>query len=406
MANNSNLAVIGARYSAINAMHQCRLWCYNTYRLKLPGYKNKFAKLGTVLHDVLEEYGKYCIKNKVDTDYTEFDKIKYKYLNVLQEDQIAEALLILDNIKTNFNWSALKEFELIDIEARYAIDKDLNITEDPNPYLSGGVDLFYADGDIGYVDDYKSVRTIYTKGYMSKSLQRKIYSLLLLMKYPELNVIKFRFNFIRYGFISDYFDIYREELDTLAPMIVEEIEALNNLLSQENPPEPSAGGHCILCESRATCPAYKNAFAKIEQINTEEDAVKLFGAYKLASIRIKNMEEILKLWIDNNSPIKFKDEQYGPQSYDKIEFEDTLKLIDILKEAEVPEGAIFEQLNMSNTKVKKIVKKFKLSEDIQKKIAKIATNSQYTKFNSIKLTEEDVEELEEEIQDQLVDQYL
>ena len=48
----------------------------------------------------------------------------------------------------------------------------------------------------------------------------------------------------------------------------------------------------------------------------------------------------------------------------------------------------------------------RISEDTQKKIAKIATNSQYTKFNSIKLTEEDVEELEEAIQDELVDQYL
>lgn len=400
MANNSSQSVVGARYSAINAMHQCRLWCWNTYKQKLPGFKNKFAKLGTVLHDVLEEYGKYCIQNQLDTDYNKFDEIKFHYIHKLQEDQIPEALLILDNIKSNYNWSSFKEFEIIDIEERYAIDHFLNITEDENPYLSGGIDFLYIDGDVAFIDDYKSVRTIYTKKYMETSLQRLIYSFLILVKHPQVSMVKFRFNFIRYGYLSDYFVMTREDMETVGPLIMAEVEALQSLLSEINPPEPSAGGHCILCESRATCPAYNNAFAKVEQVHCAEDVERLFRAYKLASIRVKNMEEILKIWVDNNGPIKFKDEEYGPKSYDKVEYEDTLKLIEVLKEAGVPEGAIFEELNMSNTKVKKLSKKFKLKDGNIKDLAKIASNSKYTKYVAIKLTEEDTEELEEELMDQ------
>ena len=171
MADNSNLAVMGARYSAINSMHWCRLWAYMTYKQKLPGYKNPFAKLGIVIHNVLEEYGKFCVENKVDTDYAKFDEIKHKHLFELQEFQIQEALMILENIKNNFNWSSYNEFEIIDLEKRYAINSKLEITDDEQPYLSGGIDLVYIDGDTAYIVDYKTVRAIYTKQYMKDSFQ-------------------------------------------------------------------------------------------------------------------------------------------------------------------------------------------------------------------------------------------
>lgn len=402
MADNSNLAVMGARYSAINSMHWCRLWAYMTYKQKLPGYKNPFAKLGIVIHNVLEEYGKFCVENKVDTDYAKFDEIKHKHLFELQEFQIQEALMILENIKNNFNWSSYNEFEIIDLEKRYAINSKLEITDDEQPYLSGGIDLVYIDGDTAYIVDYKTVRAIYTKQYMKDSLQRRIYALLIMKKYPQVQTTRFAFNFVRYGFQSDYFDLHRDELETLEPLIVAEIEALGSLLSEEKPPEPSAGDHCVLCEARANCPAYKNAFVEVEQIYSEDDAKRLYGAYKLASLRVKNMEKILKLWIESNQNIRLKYEEYGPKDYDKIEYEDTLRLVAILKEAGVSEGAIYDELNMSNTKVKKLIKKFKLSEDKQKDLDKIASKSKYTKYTTIKLSDE----IDEDDDETVLDPYL
>lgn len=402
MADNSNAAVAGARYSAINSMHYCRLWAWMTYKQRLQGYKNPFAKLGIVLHNVLEDYGKYCVENKIDTDYAKFDEIKYKYLNELQENQIQEALLILENIKNNFNWSSYNEFEIIDLEKRYAINSDLEITDDPNPYLSGGIDLVYIDGDTAYIVDYKSVRAIYTRQYMKDSLQRRIYALLIMKKYPQINTTKFAFNFIRYGYQSEYFDIHRDELETLEPLIKNEVEALMELLREENPPEPSAGDHCVLCESRANCPAYKNAFEEIEQVYSKEDAIKLYGHYKLAVMRVKHMEKILKFWVDNNEKIKLRYEEYGPKEYEKIEYDDTKKLMELLQGAGVSEGAIFDELNMSNTKVKKLVKKFKLSKDEQEEIDKIASKSKYTKYTTIKLSDE----LDDDDDDSVVDPYL
>lgn len=402
MADNSNLAVMGARYSAINSMHWCRLWTWLTYKKKLPGYKNPFAKLGIVIHNVLEEYGKFCVENKVDTDYAKFDEIKHKHLFELQEFQIQEALMILENIKNNFNWSSYNEFEIIDLEKRYAINSKLEITDDEQPYLSGGIDLVYIDGDTAYIVDYKTVRAIYTKQYMKDSLQRRIYALLIMKKYPQVQTTRFAFNFVRYGFQSDYFDLHRDELETLEPLIVAEIEALGSLLSEEKPPEPSAGDHCVLCEARANCPAYKNAFVEVEQIYSEDDAKRLYGAYKLASLRVKNMEKILKLWIESNQNIRLKYEEYGPKDYDKIEYEDTLRLVAILKEAGVSEGAIYDELNMSNTKVKKLIKKFKLSEDKQKDLDKIASKSKYTKYTTIKLSDE----IDEDDDETVLDPYL
>lgn len=397
MANNTNVA--GARYSAINSSHYCKLWAYLVYKEKLIGYKNPFAKFGTVIHDILEDYGKHCIANNLETDYSEFDQIKYKHLVKLEETQVTDAKNVLEIIKNNTNWAHYLQFSSIEIENRFAINSDFEFTEDEAPYLSGGIDLMYIDDDTAYIEDYKTVRAIYTKSFMRDSLQRKIYALLVMKKYPQINNTAFRFNFVRYGYQSEYFYITREEMPELEIQIKEEVENLNQLLSLNERPDPSAGDHCILCENRANCSAYKNAFDVDEQINNEEDAIKLYQHFKLAKMKVKNMENALKLWIDTNNPIRLKYEEYGPQISEKIEFEDLQKVIEVLTKAGVPIGTIYDKLNLSNTKMKEIIKKFKLSDEIKDKITQISKTSKVTKFATKKIEEEITEE-EETVSDQ------
>ena len=102
---------------------------------------------------------------------------------------------MLETIKGNLNWNSILQYEIIDIEKRFAVNKDLISilydTEDNDPFFSSGIDLNYIDGDTAYVVDWKSVRAIYTKKYMEESLQKKIYSWQVFKHYPQVQVVQF-----------------------------------------------------------------------------------------------------------------------------------------------------------------------------------------------------------------------
>ena len=332
MSNNSNVAEL--RYSAINTMHICKLSAWLIYKKHLRGYQNLFARFGTVLHDILEEYGLHCVANKLDTDYSKFDEIKYKHLPDLDESQIKDACDVLETIKGNLNWNSILQYEIIDIEKRFAVNKDLISilydTEDNDPFFSSGIDLNYIDGDTAYVVDWKSVRAIYTKKYMEESLQKKIYSWQVFKHYPQVQVVQFAFNFIRYGYQSPWMAITRDELPELEAQIKNEIEFLKELLALEEEPEAYPSAYCMLCPNTGHCSAYKNAFTDIEQVQSPEDALKLYQHYQLAKVQVKRMEEILKFYVDNNEPIKLEHETWGPVTHPKIEYPDTKKLISVL----------------------------------------------------------------------------
>lgn len=409
MADNSNVSE--ARYSAINAMHQCRLWAWLDYKKKLHGYKNPFAKLGTVIHDILEDYAKYCISNKLDTDYDEFDKIKFKHLVKLEENQYSDAINILNKIKNTFNWENYLSLDKIEVERRFYLNKNLEpVKENEVPYFSGAIDLCYIDQTIGYIEDYKTVRAIYTKTYMKDSLQKLIYSYLMLVHYPQLEEVKFLYNFVRYGYKSDWYTLHRDALEETKIRIQEEVNELENLLNEEDPPLASPGGHCVLCQNKAHCESYQNAFDNILRIESEEDAINLYQKYIVAKLKISDIEKTLKKWIDDNKPIKLKNEEYGPKKYDKFEYEDTLKVIEILKKAGVPDGAIYDKLSFSNTDITKLGSAFKLSKEVKESIQKVATKSAYTKFISQKIEEENIpEETLDTMQDQntiIIDPFL
>lgn len=391
MSNNSNVAEY--RYSAINAMHECKLSAYLIYGLKLKGGNNPYALFGTVLHDVLEEYAKFCITNKHSTNYSEFDNIKFKHLPNLHEDQIEEAKEVLEVIKGNFNFENLLNYTIVEIEKRLMVDKNLQPCIE-NGYFSSGIDKFYIDDDVAYVEDYKSVRAIYTTKFMKESLQRKIYSFMVFKHYPQVNEVKFNFNFIRYGYISEPYSIYREELEELEQQISEEIQALEKLLNSKEPPPATPSGYCILCPMHGLCTEYANAYTEIEKIKNNEDAIKLYKQFCVMKIKVKEMESILKMYIDHNTPIELENEIYGPVVEEATEYPDTLQLIEALRQLEIPGGAIYDCLKFNKTNINKLLARFKIPKEKRKKITDLTVISSKTKYKSKRKEEEKTEDEE------------
>ena len=75
-------------------------------------------------------------------------------------------------------------------------------------------------------------------------------------------------------------------------------------------------------------------------------------------------------------------------------------MIEILTSAGVPMGAIYDALSITNTNVKSIIKKFKISKEIQKSIDDLATVTMTTKYKAKKIKgDEDVEMIDEDEDD-------
>lgn len=389
MSNNSNVAEY--RYSAINTMHECKLSAYLIYGLKLKSGTNHYALFGTVLHDVLEEYAKHCIKNKYATDYSEFNNIKFKYLPSLQEYQLEEANNVLEFIKNTFNFENVFNYPIVEIEKRLLVDRDLQPTED-NGYFSSGIDKFIIDGDIALVEDYKSVRAIYTTKFMKESLQRKIYSWMILKHYPQVNEVKFTFNFIRYGYISESYSIYRDELEELEEQIKKEILSLEELLNSKEPPQATPSGYCLLCPMHGRCEEYSNFFTDTEKIKSSQDAINLYKQFAVMKVKIKEIESILKFYIDHNSPIELENEIYGPVVEEATEYPDTLQLIEVLRQLDIPDGAIYDCLKFNKTNISKLLSRFKIPKEKRKKITDLAIITSRTKYKSKRKEEEKTED--------------
>lgn len=389
MSQNANQQVTGFRYSAINNLHECKLATWLIYREHKFGFKNPFAKFGITVHDILEEYGKHCVVNKLDTDFDEFDRIKYLHLHKLERRQVNEALALLENIKNNINFANILQYKDIFIERRFPLDRTYHpIDNQEDSHLSSGMDVVYMDETEAHVEDYKTVRAIYTKEFMRNSLQRKIYSFIIMKTFPHIQSVGFVFNFVRLGYRSEELFYTRDQLPELQAEIEAEILALDELLKQEEAPEASPGDFCLLCENRGLCEAYKNGFAEIDRIETEEDAIKLYQQWRVAQLRIKTMEETLKFWVETNHPLRVKGTEFGPVEEDDFSYPDVEKLLKILKDAGVPEGAIYEALGTTKTKVGKIIKKFKLGKDVTHKIDLVTVKGKKTKFKSVKIDEE------------------
>jgi hypothetical protein len=396
MAENKRVG--HARYSALHSKNQCRLWAWLTYREEAPGFLNHYAKIGTAVHEVMEDYGKHCLTNKLETDLSYLNAIKFKYITQLPEEHRADAKQIVDGIANGTNWGKYFDMETI-IERRFYLNKDFEPCEKEDAYISSGIDFIAIDGDIACVQDYKSVRSVYTRSYMEESLQRKLYSYIVLKHFPSINVASFSFNFLRYGFSSEGICMGRDCIDELECEIRPEIEDFYKLIAETEPPEASPGGHCILCEARARCEAYCNAYSFDQRIDNAEDAVNVYKRWRIAQIKAEAAEAVLKEWINQNSPIRFDGEEYGPKAENSIKYNDIGKLLNIFEGAGVPIGAIHDALTINNTKVKGIIKRFKLSSEIQKKIDAVASKGKTTKFKLSKVEYKDTDECEDFIAD-------
>lgn len=365
--SSDNQTERGCRTSGIQLAGKCPFAAQKIYRDKVPGSTNLPALLGTMLHNVLEDYGRHCIELKIDTDFDYFDGIVEKHVASIEEDIQPQGRELALFLKDRVTFFEANNAEIAVVEDRIRLNESLEY--DPNgTYFSSGLDLYYIAGDTAFVFDYKSGRKIFSSVAIESNLQKDFYPYLVFAKYPQVQQVAFCFDFIRYGFLTEAVVFTREEhFAALQRKLREHCIMFYETINTKEDLQARPSGFCILCEVKGLCPAINNALPKKIIVENDNDAVELARELKAMQIYVKEMSIYLKEWVDRFGIVKLgSTEMFGPKIINKSEIDDKYGLMQALKAAGLEMGDIMDCVSISNTKVKSKLKKKKIKIDLEK----------------------------------------
>ena len=368
--NNSNYR--GCRTSALEAVKRCPFSVQKVYRDKLKGYISSAALRGSAVHDALEDYGVHCLKNKCATDFEYWDSIINKYAASVPMEVYKETFDILIDIKEFVNYSMLLDTFVSSIEERFYLDENLNIIDPPNPgepeaYFSSAIDYYFIEHDqeTANVFDYKTSRKIYSPTVMKTKLQKDNYPFLIFQKYPQVNVIKFYFEFSRYGVLTEPMIVTRtDDWERLRNQLIADIQLYHEVIDDPNDREARPSGFCQLCEVRGICPSVKNALLSDVIITDADTALEAARQYKALQLKMKQVKESLEVYLDYGKNIEIsKTEGFGIQKTTKESVTDLYHVVKDLEAENVPPGKIFDALKLTKAAFLRLIKGTNIPND-------------------------------------------
>jgi len=360
IVNNANYR--GCRTSAIESAMRCPFSVQKVYRDKIKGYIDSSALRGSAVHDCLEEYGRHCLKYKRGTDFQYIDAIIMRYACSVPSNVMEETYSILQDSKEFVNFQSLIDGRDPKIEERYYLDKDLNIIEPcDDAFFSSAIDYHYLeqDGKIAHVFDYKTSRKIYSESVLKTKLQKDFYSLLIFLKYPDVEYVNFYYDFIRYGKIVGPITFSREkDFDMLKEKLLSGINEYYKIVNTDEDLEARPSSFCSLCEVKGLCPRFKNGVPEECIVIDEGSAANAARLYKSLKLRMKLIKDSLDLYLSNNKNIAISEvEGYGISAVTKESVKDIYELYEELIKEGVPIGAIFDKFTLTKKNYLSLIKK-------------------------------------------------
>jgi hypothetical protein len=129
-------------------------------------------------------------------------------------------------------------------EATWLADRLWRVTESqPNAWTKAIVDVHYVDGKVLHLRDYKSGRE-----YPSHRSQLEFYSVLGLIKYPEVERVESGAIYIDGGFEANEGSIIRQ----MMPKLIEKWNERGERMENDTSFIAAPGGHCKWCPYRAS----------------------------------------------------------------------------------------------------------------------------------------------------------
>lgn len=260
--------------SKIKSFKQCKARFLYEYIQKLPKKEKVFAQFGTFVHEVLEQFVDEVISGTNEPDHEIIkrifikskdslienkEKVLVKKFNLLTDDEIKEAHVVLKNYLTIRK--KLKEENKL--PKFVCTEKEAILNIDDKILFNGYVDLIQVDHDgVLHVIDYKTVDKEKSIKYLKDDLlQLETYAYIMFLENPDLQVVRCSYSLVRFDFKLLTYEYTREK--TLA-MRDKLIEYVTNMQS-EKLFRPSVGPLCPYCDFVSSCPEGEKKAEQIEK---------------------------------------------------------------------------------------------------------------------------------------------
>lgn len=234
-----------------------------------------------------------------------------------------------------FEWDAVRQMayhlavgldvdprNVVGIEQKFVLDLECGWT------LSGKVDLASIDGDFGYVDDWKTSFHVPPQGDFEKSIQVKLYAVLLMFGQPVtkrpkgeerhpplgdgLQFVRGRELYPRYLTddlrLRERYSVFSRQ--QLVDFRLNDLERIGRDLSAalESWKFPAVpGSHCSECPCEPECPLPADLRRHAGEINSEEQAVEALAWAERTSDRVNATRKEVRNFAKSHGPLRVGD---------------------------------------------------------------------------------------------------
>jgi len=272
-------------WSRLEAWDLCKLRYWFKYVKKVASASGLAAKFGSAFHDYRFRYYSHLRHQELDSDWEAAPKIAKSAFHDydLPLDQWKEFRKLAETFAENRPLPGKMNFEV-----RFGVNENgVWSTFDKANYFRGIVDGLEVDGDRGVVTDAKTT--------MSMDLpftQLRVYAAVLSLRYPEVEVWKLVFDFIRYNRTKS-----EEVLAANLEDIREHIRMKISRIESAHTYEPEPGEHCAHCPFLARCDYGKQIAKTIAIPKDEGDAKKMAEDFLFVQAQQAQRKRIIKTFV-------------------------------------------------------------------------------------------------------------
>jgi len=357
-------------YSRVSLFEQCPAAWKFRYIDKLPEIKSPNMVVGSMIHQIVEQYLKKLKEKKEHTNLTLLELLFEKAQQALPD--FAEELEAYRSGVANIT---LPVFDKVGIEVRVALDMDFEPVryDDVKAFLRGRIDRIYQMEDKVVITDWKTDRYLPPgKEVVEKDRQTKLYALFASAFVDEVEEFIIELYFLRYG-VSRKTSITRDEIDEIREWVLETIAKIE----AEREWKPTPGKYCEWCSYLNYCPAAKEAVELAEspvlpERITPNQAVKYAQLYKMLGIVKNRLGEMLKQYVTENGRIEIAGEALDIWESETVRWitpEQKTALARVLAEAGVRREDIWELFSTSKSTVTSCLRKLKRRDLLDKALA-------------------------------------
>lgn len=169
-------------------------------------------------------------------------------------------------------------------------------------FAHGTIDLILKDGATVYADDYKTGFNTTPYDYEAKH-----YAVLLFAKFPDAEVVKFRWLYTRFGIIEPR-EFQRADLYMLQAEVENKKTFVDGIIERGDPKPNPFSGLCGFCD--LDCPVrrmHANGEFPSPPIQTDEDFKKVYGYMRSFESKAAGMRNMVRAYLEAKGEVPVDD---------------------------------------------------------------------------------------------------